>query len=142
MPIKRKIKIEEFITEIQRERIEKEYFEKIKERRLDADLYRKCYYTNRLDIKTLSKEERSLRKVINSGIWFMIKYRYDDDFRERVGRQKKEKRLGGKVDNQKEGEYYILPNYAKNEMVKRKKLPEEEILNYPDIQKKLMNKQW
>jgi len=138
MPVKSKIKI----TKIQKERIENEYFEKIEKRRLDADLYKKCYYTNRLDIKTLSKEERALRKKINSGIWFMIKYRYDDEFRERVGRQKKERRLGGKVDNQKEGEYYILPNYAKNEMVKRKKLPEEKILNYLDIQKKLMNKQW
>lgn len=142
MPIKRKIKIEEFITKIQKERIEKDYFEKIEKRKLDVNLYKKCYYTNRLDIKTLSKEERSLRKVINSGIWFRIKYRHDDDFRQKVGRQKKEKRLGGKVDNQKEGEYYILPNYDKNQMVKRKKLPEEEILNYLDIQKKLMNYQW
>jgi hypothetical protein len=138
MSFKRKIKI----TKIQEENIKKEYFEKIEKRRLDVNLYKKCYYTNRLDIKTLSKEERDLRKTINSGIWFMIKYRYDDEFRERVGRQKKERRLGGKIDNQKEGEYYILPNYAKNEMVKRKKLPEEKILNYLDIQKKLMNKQW
>ena len=138
MPVKSKIKI----TKIQKERIENEYFEKIEKRRLDADLYKKCYYTNRLDIKTLSKEERALRKKINSGIWFMIKYRYDDEFRERVGREKKEKRLGGKVDNQKKGEYYILPDYAKSKMVKRKKLPEEKILNYLDIQKKLMNKQW
>jgi len=142
MPIKRKIKIEEFITEIQKERIEKEYFEKMEKRKLDVDLYRKCYYTSRLDIKTLSKEERALRKKIISGIWFTIKYRYDDDFRQRIGRQKKEKRLGGKVDNQKENEYYILPNYAKNQMVKRKHLPKEEILDYQDIQKKLMNKQW
>lgn len=138
MPIKSKIEI----TEIQQKRIEDEYFEKIEKRKLDADLYKKCYYTNKLDIKTLSKEERALRKVVNSGIWFTIKYRYDDDFREKIGREKKERRLGGKVDNQKEGEYYILPNYAKNEMIKRKRLPEEKILNYLDIQKELMNKQW
>ncbi len=136
MPVKIKI------TEIQKERIEKEYFEKIEKRRLNADLYRKCYYTNRLDIKTLSSLERDLRKTINSGIWFKIKYRYDNEFRERVGRKEKEKILGGKVDNQKKGEYYILPNYAKNQMVERKYLPKEEILNYSDIQKKLMNKQW
>jgi hypothetical protein len=123
MPIKRKIKIEKFITKIQKENIEKdiekEYFTKIAEEKPNKlELYKKCYYTEKNRILFLTAEEKKIRNRINSSILYRL-HMLDPEKREK-------KREGNRKSYMKNKAKYLITN----KLYKRKKKQQKIIIPF------------
>ena len=148
------------IEKEQQERIEKQYFEKIAKKKPDQlTLYKKCYYAEKLS--SFTKEEKKLRERIRQNIIWTYRYRSEESFKKKQGRGKlielnklkkakeeelrkaKERELKEanerelKEVRQKEKEWHLIPDYGKNKIVKKRKLPKEKILSCAEIQKRL-----
>lgn len=133
---------------VSKKQIEQDYFSKIAKKKSNdvAELFKKCYYTNRDDLHLLTPEQKTIRKRVISGIWLAEKYK-DLDFRAKTSLDQKirRNRLNGiEEDHGKANKKIYIPNYAKGIMVKaqQKDLRKFKVPSQERIQKILSNKQW